>query len=113
MNKLYILRGSDSEGRDAYAKISKLRNCFDSDKLPDLREKITNVLKEGKKKVVVVSGKFDRFYLMQPYLELARKYRYEVQVLRLPGLNGDTYGGEINVELVEELRDGRIRIRIV
>ena len=50
---------------------------------------------------------------MQPYLELARKYRYEVQVLRLPGLNGDTYGGEINVELVEELRDGRIRIRIV
>tara|TARA_B100001094_G_scaffold164116_1_gene158883 strand:+ start:604 stop:945 length:342 start_codon:yes stop_codon:yes gene_type:complete len=113
MNKLYILRGSDSEERAAYAKVSKLRNCFDSDKLPDLREKITNVLKEGKKKVVVVSGKFDRFYLMQPYLELARKYRYEVQVLRLPGLNGDTYGGEINVELVEELRDGRIRIRIV
>ncbi len=96
-HKLYILRGGNLEQRAAYAKKRKLRNCFDFDKHINLQNMVEPVLKEGKKKVVVVAGHFNRFYLMAPYLQLGRKYHYKVEVLRLPNLPGDNYNGEIFV----------------
>lgn len=96
-HKLFILRGGNLEQRAAFAKKRKLRNCFDADKHFDIQERVTSVLKEGEKKVVVVAGHFDRFYLMAPYLQLSRKYHYKVEVLRLPNLPGDNYNGEIFV----------------
>ena len=97
-NTLYILRGPEAEGRAKYIHKRKFKCYFEVKKVDEeMQRTVEGVLKAGKNKTVVVSSTFDQFYIMAPYLALGRKYLYNIEVLRLPYLKGNQYGGEIYV----------------
>tara|TARA_R110000868_G_scaffold407801_1_gene689589 strand:+ start:934 stop:1236 length:303 start_codon:yes stop_codon:yes gene_type:complete len=97
-NTLHILRGPKEDARAKYIHKRKFKCCFEVKQFDEnIKAEITDVLKVGKEKTVVISGKFDQFYLMAPYLALGRKYQYDIEVLRLPDLRGNQYDGEIYV----------------